>query len=254
MTDRRSAQSAAARNSRALQFVPGHVGGRVASAQPVRRLGGTLRGPAVGVAAARPATSPSTVVESSGAAGFYGGDGSSVEMSITLVAGQSVGAIIGCEGFTTLTPPAGWRVLAAGTTSGYSPIHWAAIALDMVAGGESLTFTAGDATGGAPSLTSAYAAWRIVGASGGRWTAKVGESYTGDDGYYIPAAPAPEWAFWAQAGLTNRWYGGGQYSLVTAFRDYGIPPDWGYATEPVVMTAIGGWGDCTTQPYALGYV
>lgn len=37
MTSRRSASSSEARLSRQTQFVPGHVGGRVASAQPVRR-------------------------------------------------------------------------------------------------------------------------------------------------------------------------------------------------------------------------
>lgn len=39
MTSRRSIRSHQQRASRAFQFVPGHVGGRVASAQPVRRLG-----------------------------------------------------------------------------------------------------------------------------------------------------------------------------------------------------------------------
>lgn len=35
MTSRRSMQTHAERVSRALQFIPGHVGGRVASAQPI---------------------------------------------------------------------------------------------------------------------------------------------------------------------------------------------------------------------------
>jgi len=37
MTGRRSLATHAARESRWLQFEPGHVGGRVDSAQPVRR-------------------------------------------------------------------------------------------------------------------------------------------------------------------------------------------------------------------------
>lgn len=52
MTGRRPMAGWDARLSRALQFQPGHVGGRVASAQPVRRNGGTLRRPAVGAMAA----------------------------------------------------------------------------------------------------------------------------------------------------------------------------------------------------------
>jgi len=39
VTSRRSMRSHQQRASRAFQFVPGHVGGRVASAQPVLRLG-----------------------------------------------------------------------------------------------------------------------------------------------------------------------------------------------------------------------
>ena len=39
MSSRRTLKSIAARESRAFQFIPGHVGGRVASAQPVLRRG-----------------------------------------------------------------------------------------------------------------------------------------------------------------------------------------------------------------------
>jgi hypothetical protein len=48
VTSRRAVPGWDQRISRALQFVPGHVGGRVASAQPVIRRGGTLRREAVG--------------------------------------------------------------------------------------------------------------------------------------------------------------------------------------------------------------
>ena len=51
MTSRRSIQQYEQRISRMLQFVPGHVGGRVSSAQPVERRDGTIRrGHAVGAA------------------------------------------------------------------------------------------------------------------------------------------------------------------------------------------------------------
>ncbi len=56
MSSRRSIKPWEDRLSRQSQFRPGHVGGRVASAQPIRRRGGTLRGPAVG-AAGTPAVS-----------------------------------------------------------------------------------------------------------------------------------------------------------------------------------------------------
>jgi hypothetical protein len=55
MTSRRAMPGYDQRLSRALQFVPGHVGGRVASAQPVRRRGGTIR-QAVGATGAAPAS------------------------------------------------------------------------------------------------------------------------------------------------------------------------------------------------------
>ena len=44
MTSRRAIATYAQRTSRALQFIPGHAGGRVDSAQPVLRRVGTLRG------------------------------------------------------------------------------------------------------------------------------------------------------------------------------------------------------------------
>jgi hypothetical protein len=48
MTSRRPIRGHTERVSRALQFIPGHVSGRVASAQPIRRRGGTLRQASVG--------------------------------------------------------------------------------------------------------------------------------------------------------------------------------------------------------------
>lgn len=48
MSSRRRLPTAAERQSRLDQFRPGHVGGRVASAQPIRRNGGTLRRVSVG--------------------------------------------------------------------------------------------------------------------------------------------------------------------------------------------------------------
>ena len=50
MTSRRAVPGWDQRISRALQFRPGHMDGRVASAQPSRRRGGTLRREAVGAA------------------------------------------------------------------------------------------------------------------------------------------------------------------------------------------------------------
>ena len=50
MTSRRAFKHHEQKLARVLQFEPGHVGGRVASAQPVNRLGGTVRGSVVGAA------------------------------------------------------------------------------------------------------------------------------------------------------------------------------------------------------------
>lgn len=43
MTSRRAIKHFDQKASRALQFIPGHVGGRIASAQPVERRGGSVR-------------------------------------------------------------------------------------------------------------------------------------------------------------------------------------------------------------------
>lgn len=72
MTSRRSRPTDAQRKSRALQFVPGHVGGRVASAQPVRRLGGTLRNPSIGTTAPPPAPAIPTFAAWNTTQGFSG--------------------------------------------------------------------------------------------------------------------------------------------------------------------------------------
>lgn len=61
MTGRRSMAGWEQRLSRALQFQPGHVGGRIASAQPVKRNGGMLRRPAVGAVTSLPAASSVTL-------------------------------------------------------------------------------------------------------------------------------------------------------------------------------------------------
>lgn len=55
MSGRRSLKVWEQRISRQAQFLPGHMSGRVDSAQPIRRLGGTVRRPWIGAAGA-PAT------------------------------------------------------------------------------------------------------------------------------------------------------------------------------------------------------
>ena len=57
MSSRRSLKTAEQRLSRQTQFWPGHMTGRVDSAQPIRRLGGTVRRP-WGTAAPAPPSPP----------------------------------------------------------------------------------------------------------------------------------------------------------------------------------------------------
>jgi hypothetical protein len=111
------------RVSRALQFVPGHVGGRVASAQPIRRRGGTLRSASVG-AVAPPVTAPlygyydenylvegDTTVDVDMSAGFA---------DVTGMVAISVAVGIG----VTWTGPTGWTSLLSGTVGGLEYAAW----------------------------------------------------------------------------------------------------------------------------------
>lgn len=117
MTGRRAVKPWPVKVSRAFQFVPGHVGGRVASAQPIRRRGGNLRQASIGATGVpvpmlpvyidhdliTSSTTPGAdTLDTSGLAALSD-DGN---LFIVWCAGAGVGAF---------TAPAGWTVEASGS-------------------------------------------------------------------------------------------------------------------------------------------
>lgn len=112
MTSRRSMKTPTEKVSRALQFIPGHVGGRVASAQPV------LRRERIGVAGATPpAPDPPTGFSHLGHTFMTGTD---TMDWLQLLAPQSqppadTVLVALAHGGHTYTPPTGWTTLASGT-------------------------------------------------------------------------------------------------------------------------------------------
>lgn len=182
MTNRRSLQSAAARQSRQTQFVPGHVGGRVASAQPVRSRR------AVGAAGASPLALESLYRSRVYYEASYG-DGNiyplpqtrAISLSTTglgAITGKPCIAIIQADGWKTITPAAGWtKVLEH--TNGHPHHHTVAVWTIDAYAGESLT---GDATNyyspGIAGFNFRLDARLLVGGTRGRFTATLGTPST----------------------------------------------------------------------------
>lgn len=139
MTGRRSIAGWDARLSRALQFVPGHAGGRVASAQPIRRRGGTLRQASVGASGAP------VLIGYSGARA----SGTSIDVSdfydlpdfnpVAPAVGDVALALAFGYSCSGITPPAGWTTLASGSAGSLDYV----VAYLPVAGSDAWTFTAG---------------------------------------------------------------------------------------------------------------
>jgi len=144
VTSRRSMQTYSERMSRAMQFVPGHVGGRVASAQPIRRRGGNLRTPSVGAVAApscftiRP-DAIATAIESDFAPTYTGGAGNatfgdqsdSTYVTLTNVSGSpnTMSQVVATfaatalpDGFTVGTVTFGFRMRRLGTDTWQVPL------------------------------------------------------------------------------------------------------------------------------------
>lgn len=118
MTSRRRIPSGSERQSRLDQFRPGHVGGRVASAQPIRRNGGTLRRVSVGAIEIPVPESPPEVATFSSEVYEYGDTPgfTEIDAGLTLagaVAGDTAIAWAMCFG-SSVTAPSGWTTLASG--------------------------------------------------------------------------------------------------------------------------------------------
>lgn len=124
MTGRRAVRQWDERLSRALQFVPGHVGGRVASAQPIRRRGGTLRQASVGAGGSPIAAPPAEgvfadYVDQAGTGVLTLARSGSLFAGGTFApaAGDVAVSVIGVQS-GTITLPSGWTSLASGTVGG----------------------------------------------------------------------------------------------------------------------------------------
>lgn len=187
MTDRRSLQADAARASRAFQFVPGHVGGRVASAQPVKRrstIGGIAKAPGGAPTAVvshlAEATSPSSNL-------------------VTLPApptGVTSAVALVLSGSGSMTLPAGWGSIATGSHETIGRYH-----LATTTDPTDRTFTLGSVS------AWAYAVAYFTGGRDGAWSAIVGPTVSGTSIAYFTNVPAPSAdAPWVQiVGITGIW-------------------------------------------------
>lgn len=184
MTSRRAIPGYDQRVSRALQFVPGHLGGRVASAQPVRRRGGTIRREAVGAAGAAPSFVEPTIFERKVGYSPAAATPATIDTlaGFTLSTGDMVATVLMTTG--TATPPAGWRLMYSHTFAAYtyylgaydsvpaSPAGTWAMDWSGASGGgfwawHSIRF-AGGSLGG---LLWQYTAANYAGTSSGTWVA-----------------------------------------------------------------------------------
>lgn len=200
MTDRRSLQSSAARDSRAFQFVPGHVGGRVASAQPVKRRNGpyvmarpeggqpndasvwSSKWDAITTGAIPDITMPSPGAE------LYG------SWLVGIVAAR------GCAPITSA--PSGWSVRASGTVGATDRLHWAVVMAPWT-GAQGLSFAYPGLESVSYDIKAACATvYRFTGGSGGEWLVTSGGEYA-DTSMSTFAQPDPSWSFNLQITLNT---------------------------------------------------
>lgn len=203
------------RQSRALQFVPGHVGGRVASAQPIRRRGGTLREPSVGAVETVEAETPPTYVSSTSML-FSGTDATMT--STGLSTGDVMTALAVAKG-ATFSPPAGWTTLASGVVTDLN--YWAgAITL---AGGDDLVLSRSNTTYG---VHGAYQRWTATSMTASCTTPVEATSVSS----VTLAVPPPGWQLGAQ--YVGSIWTGSNYMQTVATDGFTDPPDydvyWGF--------------------------
>lgn len=209
MTSRRSLQTFNQRLSRQTQFVPGHVGGRVASAQPVKRR------PTIGASTARPPVPPDEVWYQYQS---YHTDGSGLDAELGSLAGVSAAfAVVSTAGQYLTQIPSGWTELHRETLTQNGKGEWLIMAIDNVVGNEGTTVTSVD------DPTVGYAggqvSWCYV--YGGDGTGGWQYSYLRDDLNPIVDLAAP--------GVSS-----GPY--YQCFWCQGV---WGFTSYPAGMTLIG---------------
>ena len=197
VTNRRSLQTNMQRISRAQQFVPGHVGGRVASAQPVRTR------TAVGVMSALPGVPPDRVDVSSidlefGASDFMLQPFAGASLAIVVVEATALPGEL-----KTLPTPTGW-VLLDTEDMPWGRVKWWAFATTSPAGADRHFAFTDPATGDYYS-TQVHYTYLYGGSGGGTWALTRGTLYDGftKSGYAEPPEGA---AFWQQfAACSNTW-------------------------------------------------
>lgn len=196
MTNRRSLQSDAARSSRAFQFVPGHVGGRVASAQPVR-----YRRHIGGIGSSVVPLPPTSLFV--GGADIFSDAATSMTIPTFTAGTTSAVVLVAATGRNGFTAPTGWRVLAESTGSfgsvnrhGDAISQWAMLAADTATGTEGRTMTFPSTTGQeykAISVSYAY----FIGGGGGYWSCLQGAQLALTSASYPTTVPAGT-AAWVQ--------------------------------------------------------
>jgi hypothetical protein len=197
VTGRRPIRGHTERVSRALQFIPGHVSGRVASAQPIRRRGGNLRQASIGavgaVAPPDPPTLPSSVLFNSATASAgdpangwrtWGGG------ALTVPDEGDMLVSIACGTRASITMPTGWTSLGSGSSGAN---RWAAAGC-IYDGTQSRDWTL--AAGTYPEESGAVATWWLSGAADLEWQAAVSSSTAGSvtsDAFDYICNTTPSW-------------------------------------------------------------
>jgi hypothetical protein len=200
VTNRRSMPNFGERMSRQTQFLPGHVGGRVASAQPVRDRR------TIGATGATPATPPTGILP----VAARGTDLAGATLPAFPEGMTSAVAIAACSGASDLILPAGWDVILdcgpTGAPSGGGRIEQTYIlAITNPTGteGRDVHMDAGSITSGwgATVFAGAY----FTGGTGGHWSAVEGAVYTGS-AIASPAEIPPGTPAWVQFGAIHNVY------------------------------------------------
>lgn len=196
MTNRRGLAASSARASRAFQFVPGHVGGRVDSAQPVRRrktVGGY----------ARPEGSPPT-----GAVLAHGERFEPIPAAPTGVTHAAI--LYSHTGYLTIAdPPAGFTRVDSdtfGSTSGQGPMTWQVVTSGALVAGTVPTFTLGTVNPDEGQSRTWVVVYFTGGDGGGALTVERGPHYPATSYAEFNTAPPAGAEVWVYLGALKGVY------------------------------------------------
>lgn len=235
MTNRRSLRVDTARTSRAFQFIPGHVGGRVDSAQPV------LRRRTVGNLGKQPAVPPDYIIarniNSEGENGpftldpFTGYLGQPVSSAAMLIASYGTQWTTPPYSLSDLVLPTGWRVL---DSADVGEKHWWAVACDDPASaGRTFSFSDPQTTGTGLTAVQAWYFY-LAGGSGGGWGASRGPAFSGSGVAQYAEVPGDA-AVYAQVATLYSCYSG-----LTVPAGLGLS-GWGSGVACTCWPGTNGW-------------